>query len=178
MSWIIGGVGVMTGPAGAPLYRLIDMDEVQVLISVSEPCQSLCFGIQDHCFFVAVEAEIKILRLEGSVKHGIEILPEYPEVVRPMGVVAARTISLPYGAVVVLIRLEVLLHIHYLSIRRIQGTVVAHHACINGFLHELLYIVGDVGVMACKAFPLCFEAAMFRLHFFGPFFLVFVASKA
>jgi len=119
MPRIIGGMGIVTRPAGTALHRLVDMDEVKVLLAVSEPCQSRRLGVKDQRFFMAIKAEIIVLRIERSVKHGSNILPQYPEVIRTMGVVAARAIALFYGSVGVFVLLKKLFHVHDLPPRRI-----------------------------------------------------------
>lgn len=94
MSRIIGGVGIMTCPAGAPFDRLIDMNEMQILIAITEGGQRGGFLIAGERFFMTHETELVIVRVIPGIELRGEILTQYSKVIRSMGVVASGTVFL------------------------------------------------------------------------------------
>jgi hypothetical protein len=55
---------------------------------------------------------------------------------------------------------------------------MAQHTRVGRLSDQLLYIIGNMGVMACEAFPFRFKTAMLNLYLRDPFFFVTVTFKA
>ena len=76
----IARVGFMTGPAGPALLRLVDMREMEVLISVPEVGQFSRLGIEDNRFFMAAETEVIVVHQKGHIKRRRIRVSQYSEI--------------------------------------------------------------------------------------------------
>ncbi len=117
---VVCGMCIMASPAGTALYRLVDMHEMKVLVSIPETREGRGPGIKHKRLFMAVKAEVIVLRVKGRIKDRGEIFPEYPEIVGAMGVMTGRAIFLLYRAVVVRIPFEISFHVHDLAVGSIE----------------------------------------------------------
>lgn len=138
---VVCGMRVMARPAGTALYRLVDMQEMEVLVPVPEACKGSGPGFQHKRFLMAVKAEVVVFRIKGRIKNRGEIFPEYPEIVGAVGIVACRAVFLLYRAVMVLVIFKIRFHIHDLAVGSIQLFVVAGHTGVHRGLYQLLGVV-------------------------------------
>lgn len=175
---VVSRMSVVACPARAALHGLVHVDEMKVLLAVSELCQGRGLGIEDYRLFMAVEAELVVLQVEGCVKYAGKVLLQYPEVVGAVQVVACQTVMLFYRAMGGLVQVEVLLHVRYLAVGRFNRLVVAHHTGFDRLFGKLSHIIGDMGVMAGETLPLVRQTAMFHLDPVDPLFLVRVTGEA
>jgi len=131
MLGVVGGMGVVACPAGPPLYRLVDMDEMEVLVAVPEAGQGRGPLHARQRLFVAHEAELVIVRVVRGIEERRKILLQNPEVFGAMGIVAAGAVMLSDGPMPVLVVRQELLHIH--DVTGLAGVlpVVAAHAEIR-----------------------------------------------
>jgi hypothetical protein len=110
MSWVIGRVRIVAGPAGAA-FLLVYMYEMKVMVAVSETRKGgsdfvLCEGL-----LMAHEAKFVIARIIGVIKYGRVIFPQYAEVLGAVSIVAARTVIFFNGAMPVSVLCKKFLHV-------------------------------------------------------------------
>ena len=149
---VVGRMSIMACPAGAPLHRLVDMDEMQVLIPVSKGGQFRCPFVVGQGFFMAHETEFVVFLVIAGIKNRWEVFAQDPEIVGAMGVVAPRAILLFYRAVKFGIGIQQGLHVcHALRTGHIL-LVMAAHAEVRRLHGQLFDVIGHMGVMAGKAF--------------------------
>lgn len=149
---IVGRVGIVACPAGASLYRFVDMDEMQVLIAVPESgqfCGSFVFG---QGFFMAHVAQLVVFRVIAGIKNRGEVFTQNSEIFGTVGIVTPRAILLLYGAVKIGIGIQQGLHICHPRRTGPILPVMAAHAEVRRLHGQLLDVIGYVGVMAGQAF--------------------------
>ena len=83
---VVGCMGIMTGPASPAFNRLVDMDEMQILVAVTKTGQSGGKFLFGDGILMTQEAETVITRLVWSIKKfGIEFY-EHSEIIGSMGI--------------------------------------------------------------------------------------------
>ncbi len=75
MSRVICRVSVMTSPAGST-FLLIDMDEVKVLIPISEPRHCCCLFVTGKRLFMAHKTQLIIINIVRGIKYRRERLSQ------------------------------------------------------------------------------------------------------
>lgn len=155
MLGVVRCVCVMTRPACTSLYLFINMHKMQVLVSVPETCQCGRLCIKHQGLLMTIEAEVIILRIERSIKDRREILPQYPVIVRAVGIMAARAITLFYRPVIDLILRKEILHLNDIAVTHLIGLVMTNHAAFNRLPDQLLDEIRNVRVMTGKTFLVC-----------------------
>jgi hypothetical protein len=151
--WVVRGMSVVTRPACASLYHFVDMDEMQVLVSVSEICQRCGPFVIGNAFLMAHETELIVVLVIGGVEELREKLAQYPEIPGPVSVVTARAIVLLNGTVTYGVVRQDLFHVRYTAILAVILPVVATQAEFSRLFYQLLSIIGGMGIMAAKALP-------------------------
>lgn len=149
---IVGSVGIVACPAGAPLYRLVDMDEMQVLIAVPESGQFCGSFVVGQGFFMTHVAQLVVFRVITGIKNRGEVFAQDSEVLGTVGVVTPRAILLLYGAVKIRIGIQHGLHICHPRRTAAILPVMAAHTEVRRLHGQLLHVIGYVGVMAGEAF--------------------------
>lgn len=91
---LIGSMRLMTGLAASSLDVFVNMQEVQVLISVSEVGQGHSCLIECDILIMALKAHRIILGFIRHVEFAWEILPEQSEILGSMSVVTGTAVSL------------------------------------------------------------------------------------
>jgi hypothetical protein len=82
---VIGGVGIMTCPAGPPLYLLMDMNVMKVLIAVTKTGQSSGKFLTGDGLLMTHKTELIIIGIVGSIENRREVFTQYSEIIRTMG---------------------------------------------------------------------------------------------
>ena len=151
MAGVVGGMRIVACPTGSPLGLFVDMHEMEILLIVPEAGQ--CGGqlFTGKRLFVAHEAQLVIIRVVPRVEDRREIFPQHPEIVRTVGIVAARTVILPYGAMMLLVLCQQDLDIFQPTAWRVIGAVVTAEAEFGRLLGNKLGMLADVGFMAGHA---------------------------
>jgi len=144
------GMNFMASPACTPLL-LIDVDVVQVLVTVSEPGQRGCALIQHNGFFMAFEAE----RVGLDRKRAVELLRigmlQNSEVFRSMRLVTTATIAVSNWAMTFRVILDPRFHIDDRPVRRVHRLVVAIEAKIDLGVGEDFRHVTPMRIVAVDA---------------------------
>jgi len=83
---VVGCMGIMTGPAGPAFNRLVDMDEMQILVAVAKSRQSGGKFLFSDGILMTHEAEIVITRLVWRIKKFGKGFQEHSEVIGTMGI--------------------------------------------------------------------------------------------
>ena len=78
-------MGIMTGPAGPAFRRLVDMDEMQILVAVAKSRQSGGKFLFSEGILMTHEAEIVITRLVWRIKKLGKGFKENSEIIGSMG---------------------------------------------------------------------------------------------
>ncbi len=86
---VVGGMRVVTRPAGPSFDHFIYMNEMEVLVAVSETGQSRGPLVVGNIFFMAHKAELVIILAVARIKELWEELPQHPEVCGTMRIVTA-----------------------------------------------------------------------------------------
>lgn len=123
---IICRMGIMACTAGAAFYFLIDMDIMEVLVTVSERGECRCLSVLHNCLFMAIKAKLIIFRIKGRIKKRREVFSQDPEIIGAVGIMASRAVLLFYWSMRYLVIRKVFLHVHDLAaIRGLKLLVVA-----------------------------------------------------
>ena len=83
---IIGCMGIMAGTAGPAFRRLVDMDEMQILVAVTKSRQSGGKFLFGDGILMTHEAEIVITRLVWSIKKLGKGFLKHSEIIGSMGI--------------------------------------------------------------------------------------------
>ena len=90
---LVGGVDVMAGFAGSAFVGAIDVDEVEVGLSVAEVGEAGGLWGEDELLAVALEAELVGIEFEGEVEGAREGLSEEAVVLAAMDLVASGAVA-------------------------------------------------------------------------------------
>ena len=105
-------------------------------------------------------------------------MSKYPEALRTVGIVTARAILLPYGAVMVLVLSEPGLHVHdALAILFLVGPVMTAQAEVHGLLPQVCRYVGHMRVMTVEAGTVDFKSPMLYRVLAYLLFLLLVTAQ-
>ena len=151
MSRVVAGVDLVAGSAGPPFNRLIDVTEVQILISVAKIGERGGETIEGQGLLVTAEAERIFFHGERRVKVPRIGALQDAHVIRAVRVMTRRAIFLPDRPVPVAVLLEQFLHVGDLSRRSIQLLVVAGKTKLRRGCLQLLGEVRVVGIVAVQA---------------------------
>ena len=83
---VVGCMDIMTGPAGPAFNRLVDMDEMQILVAVTKTGQSGGKFLISNGILMTHEAELVITRLVWSIKKLGKGLQKHSEIIGSMGI--------------------------------------------------------------------------------------------
>jgi len=83
---VVGCMGIMTGPAGPAFNRLVDMDEMQILVAVTKTGQSGGKFLFGDGILMTHEAELVITRLVWSIKKLGKGFLKHSEIIGSMGI--------------------------------------------------------------------------------------------
>jgi len=153
MFWVVRGMRVVTRPARASFYGFVHMDEMQVLITVSEICQRCGPFVLGNVFLMTHETKLIVVLVIGRVEELRQKLAQHPEILGPVGVVTARAIVLLNGAMMNGIVRQDFFHVRYASILAVILLVMATQAEFRRLFYQLLSVIGGMGIMATKALP-------------------------
>jgi hypothetical protein len=168
---------VVTRPTGASFHHFVHMDEMQVLIAVSEICQRRGPVVIGNAFLMAHETKFIVILVIGRVEELRERLAQHPEILGPMGVVTAGAIVLLNGAVMFGIVRQDVLHVRDTAILAVILPVMATQAEFRRLFYQLLSIIGGMGIMATKALPVRIKPLVVDGCLPDLLFLVLMAGK-
>ena len=83
---VVGCMGIMTGPASPAFNRLVDMDEMQILVAVTKTGQGGGKFLLGNGILMTQEAEIVITRLVWSIKKSGKGFLKHSEIIGSMGI--------------------------------------------------------------------------------------------
>ena len=83
---VVGCMGIMTGPAGPAFNRIVDMDEMQILVAVTKSRQSGGKFLISNSILMTHEAELVITRLVWSIKKLGKWLQKHSVIIGSMGI--------------------------------------------------------------------------------------------
>jgi hypothetical protein len=89
MFQVVGCMDIMTGSAGPAFNRLVDMDEMQILVAVTKTGQGGGKFLLGNGILMTQEAEIVITRLVWRIKKFGKGFQEHSEVIGTMGIMTA-----------------------------------------------------------------------------------------
>src|SRR5512135_3103127 len=138
---VVRGMRVVTRPAGASFHRFVHMDEMQVLIAVSEICERRGPVVFGYAFLMAHETKFIVILVIGRVEELREKLAQHPEIPGPVSVVTAGAIVLLNGAVMIGIVRQDVLHVRDTAILAVILPVMAAQAEFRRLFYQLLSII-------------------------------------
>ena len=104
MNRIVAGMFCMTRSAAASSYFLIDVEKMQIEISIAEIRESGCFGFENQILFVTMETKFIALHFKRYVEIFWEIQRQEAKRVRTMDFMARQTIFLTQRAMEITVR--------------------------------------------------------------------------
>lgn len=136
MPLVISGMGIVTGTTSPPVARLVDMNVMQVLVSVAETGKGRGKLFTHQGLLMTHKAECIVVRIIACIEERWEIFPQNPEIIGTMGIVTTGTIFLRNWPVMVGILGQKVLHIREAAARclwilAIMASKAKVHRCID-----------------------------------------------
>jgi len=156
----------MTGLAGPAFGSLIDMNKVEVFITVPEIGRRLGAQILKCGFIMTGKTEAVFSVRIGCIEVSGIIFHQDAPIVRAVRIMTSDAILLFYGTVTALVRFQERLHVHDLAPFRIQSFIMALQAELHLRALKQLRGVGKVGVMTVHAGLCIHHGAVFSKGLF------------